>query len=212
MTQHHPALASGPMVFLLAFLLGPLLASTPVHGASSHKDLPWQAENTQWILLRNCSLDDSHPQDGDSFTAVYQGKRLSVRLYFVDAPETTNDKRYPDRIAEQAKDFGISPIDNQALGNIAQNFTKKILQRPFQLHTQGTNALGTGKYPRVYAFVKTPEGDLGELLLKNGLARVKGYKKTPPHWIGTETEYQSHLERLVQKAQNQKKGIWKWKQ
>jgi endonuclease YncB( thermonuclease family) len=202
-------LPSGLLLLLTLIVL--LAPQNSLHGDNALKNLPWQKENTGWILLRNCTLDNSHYQDGDSFTVIYQGKRLSVRLYFVDAPEGSGDRRNPERGAEQARDFGISPVENETLGNIAQKFTGKLLEKPFQLHTQGTNALGTGKFPRVYAFVRTVEGDLGELLLRNGLGRVKGYQKKPPHWQGTETEYQKYLEGLVQKAQQQKKGIWRQK-
>jgi endonuclease YncB( thermonuclease family) len=193
---------------LLAFAITLTLTETD----ASQQNLPWQKENLKWTQLAGCRLDTTKTQDGDSFTLLYQNQRLSVRLYWVDAPETSKENRNQERIEDQAKTFGISKKDSQTLGDIAAEFTKNHLTtRPFTIYTLGKNALGRGKFPRVYAFVQTGQGDLGELLIKNGLARIKGYKETPPNWRGTEKDYHAHLEKLLRNAQTQKKGIWKWK-
>jgi hypothetical protein len=43
-----------------------------------------------------------------------------------------------------------------------------------------SDAMGHSKLERFYAFVQTKDGDLGEQLVRNGLARNYGFKAVPP--------------------------------
>ena len=43
-----------------------------------------------------------------------------------------------------------------------------------------SDAMGQSRLERFYAFVETKEGDLGEQLVRNGLARSYGFKAAPP--------------------------------
>jgi len=43
-----------------------------------------------------------------------------------------------------------------------------------------SDAMGRSKLERFYAFVKTKDGDLGEQLVRNGLARNYGFRAVPP--------------------------------
>ena len=43
-----------------------------------------------------------------------------------------------------------------------------------------SDAMGQSRLERFYAFVETREGDLGEQLVRNGLARSYGFKTAPP--------------------------------
>jgi len=51
--------------------------------------------------------------------------RSSIRLYFVDTPES--DSRFPERNAEQAAYFGITPEQSVQAGKEAREFVRKTL-------------------------------------------------------------------------------------
>src|SRR5438477_12483423 len=71
--------------------------------------------------------------DGDSFHVSVQGKEYIFRLYFVDAPETTNEFR--DRIEEQANYFGVTVDQVLKLGELAKVYTREKLSGPFLVRT-----------------------------------------------------------------------------
>jgi endonuclease YncB( thermonuclease family) len=128
-----------------------------------------------WVVLENCQLLRRSGNDGDSFHVKHDGKEYIFRLYYVDTPET-NDA-YPDRVKDQADYFGVEPDDVIRIGHEAARFTEKLLSRgPFLVATQWEDARGNSKLPRHYAFVVTPEGDLDELLIAEGLVRLYGMK------------------------------------
>lgn len=154
-----------------------------------------------WITLKECRL--VRATDADSFHVAAQGKEFVFRLYFVDAPET--DAAFPDRLQEQAKYFGLTLEQTVQLGGYAANFTKERLNRSFVVRTCMQDARGQSK--RFYAFVETPEGDLAELLVANGLARVHGSEASPVGLTSPELEWEK-LKRLEQEARQQKVGAW----
>jgi competence ComEA-like helix-hairpin-helix protein len=154
-----------------------------------------------WVTLKDCRL--IRTTDADSFHVMAQGKEYVFRLYFVDAPET--DTAFPDRVQEQAKYFGITPEQTLQLGAHAAQFTKEKLSRPFVVRTCMQDARGQTK--RFYAFVESPEGDLAELLVANGLARVYGSEAAPVGLTSPELEWEK-LKRLEQDARQQKVGAW----
>ncbi len=67
--------------------------------------------------------------------------------------------------------------------------------------------MGRSKKERFYAFVETTDGDLAELLIANGLARVHGRAATPEGLSSPEREWQK-LQRLEREAKAQKVGGW----
>lgn len=69
------------------------------------------------------------------------------------------------------------------------------------------SALGRSKKDRFYAFIETSEGDLAELLVANGMARVHGSAATPANLSSPEREWQK-LQRLEREARQQKVGAW----
>ncbi|MFN2509470.1 MAG: thermonuclease family protein, partial [Chthoniobacterales bacterium] len=78
---------------------------------------------------------------------------------------------------------------------------------PFTVRTCKQDALGRSKKQRFYAFIETSEGDLGELLVANGMARVHGTSATPVGLSSPEREKRK-LERLEREAKQQKVGAW----
>lgn len=139
------------------------------------------APQPNWEKLEGCTLGDTKYADGDSFRVKHGDKELIIRLYFVDTPEDTADQRFPERIAEQAAYFGISSPEVLSVGDAAQSFTAKTLgAAPFKVYTCGQDALGASKQQRFYGIVETKQGNLAELLVANGLARIYGKRITRP--------------------------------
>ena len=133
--------------------------------------------------LTNVTLINGAGNDGDSFQVDANGKRLWLRLYFVDCPEmharTEIDMR---RLREQTRYFGLVDADTGiAHGEKARAMTERLLAVPFTVHTSYASAMGRSSKKRNYAFVTTADGvDLGTALVAAGLARAKGVgRKTP---------------------------------
>lgn len=179
---------------LLLILLLPLLASA--------------AKEPAWEKLEACTLGDTKWADGDSFHIRHDGTDLIIRLYFVDTPEDTADQRFPARITEQAAYFGISYEAVLQIGDAAQTFTRETLSAaPFTVWTCGQDAMGASKQPRVYGIVETPKGNLAELLVSNGLARIYGKRITLPDGTDSRT-YLAKLSALEAQAKSAGRGGW----
>ncbi|MFN2476179.1 MAG: helix-hairpin-helix domain-containing protein [Chthoniobacterales bacterium] len=183
----------GAAFIRLALACAPLLFATAAYARE-----PWQ-------VWKDCRLIQNDSNDGDSFHIQAAGKEYLVRLYFVDAAET--DMSFPERIKEQAKYFGVSNEQAVAAGEAAEKFTLEKLAPPFTVRTCMQGAMGRSNMPRVYAFVETTEGDLAELLVANGLARVHGSAAAPVGLSSPELEWQK-LQRLESEAKAQKVGGW----
>src|SRR6266481_8973073 len=159
----------------------------------------------EWTKLEHCQLIPNPANDGDSFHVRANAKEYLFRLYLVDAPET--DAADPARLIEQAKHFGISVPQVIEVGEAAKEFTQEKLAEPFTVVTRMANAMGRSNTERFYAFVQTKEGDLGEQLVANGLARIYGRRVTPPGASSSAAERQK-LEELEAEAKQHKLGGW----
>ena len=60
---------------------------------------------------------------------------------------------------------------------------------------------------RFYAFVQTKDGDLGEQLVRNGLARNYGFKAVPPGLRNSRLELEK-LQQFEDEAKQEKIGGW----
>ncbi|MGI9172962.1 MAG: helix-hairpin-helix domain-containing protein [Chthoniobacterales bacterium] len=158
-----------------------------------------------WAEWKDCRLEENDSNDGDSFHVKAGRREYIVRLYFVDAPET--DAGFPERVAEQGKYFGLTPAQAVQLGELAKKFADEKLARPFTVHTRKQNAMGRSNAPRFYGMVETSEGDLGELLVANGLARVHGVGANPPGMTDSADEKRK-LAGLEQNARLHRLGGW----
>jgi endonuclease YncB( thermonuclease family) len=158
-----------------------------------------------WIVLENCRLLSNVANDGDSFHVGVNGKQYMFRLYFVDAPET--DAADPTRLIEQAKHFGVTVPQVIEVGEAAKAFAREKLAEPFTVNTRMANAMGRSGSKRFYAFVQTRDGDLGEQLVANGLARIHGKSATPPGASSSAVEREK-LAQLEEEAKRRKIGGW----
>jgi endonuclease YncB( thermonuclease family) len=162
------ATANLPLYFALIGLL-PLLALAQTAPPAQ----PFQG-------LDGCVYKPQRWDDGDSFHVILPDqKELIFRLYFVDTPE--EECVYADRIAEQAAYFGISADAALEVGHEAREFTRRTLAKPFTTYTRWRRALGRSAIWRYYAIVVTADGgDLNELLVSAGLARIYGTRTPLP--------------------------------
>jgi DNA uptake protein ComE-like DNA-binding protein len=162
-----------------------------------------------WVTLENCELIPNPDNDGDSFHIRSNGTEYLVRLYLVDAPETKGGQM-AGRLIEQATYFGLSVPDVVQLGQNAKLFVENKLSQRFTVETRKASGLGRSNIERFYAFVQTKDGDLGELLVANGLARVHGTKAARPG-AKSSTEEVEKLQQLEQQAKQTKLGGWSGK-
>ncbi len=196
----------------LLFTITVLLAATPTI-------LNAQVRGKALEKIPDCTMIQAAWADGDSFfIRTSHGVEHRIRLYWVDCLETTltddNDAR---RLREQRRYFGISEAGGSSeksielaleYGKRAAAETAKALAEPFTIHTTFADGRGDPRFPRIYAFVKTADGeDLGELLVRKGLARAHGlYRETPD---GQHRDvYEEKLRDLELIACRMESGIW----
>jgi DNA uptake protein ComE-like DNA-binding protein len=159
----------------------------------------------EWTRLQDCRLIANPANDGDSFHVSAGEKEYVLRLYLVDAPEI--DAGNPARLVEQARYFQLTVPQTIDLAEAAKEFVQEKLSRPFTVLTRMAEAGGRSRIGRVYALVETTEGDLGELLVRNGLARIYGARVTPPGFADSHAELEK-LNELEKQAAQEKIGAW----
>ncbi len=165
--------------------------------------LPGLAET--WETIPNCRLIENKSNDGDSFHVRAAGKERIFRLYFVDAAETSSDFKY--RTTDQARDFEVRKKRLYELGRQATTFSIDKLSGNFTVRTRWEDARGNSRLPRYFAVIETPTGDLAELLVAAGLARIHGHDIPHPRGISA-VSYQRLLENLEETARSAKRGAW----
>ena len=173
--------------------------------SSATVDVSARDQSKDWIVLKDCRLIPNPANDGDSFHVSAGEKEYLFRLYLVDAPET--DEMTPRRLIEQAKYFDITVPQAIEVGRAAKDFTHEKLSQSFTVFTHMSDALGQSRLERFYAFVETKEGDLGEQLVRNGLARSYGFKAAPPGLTSSRIEVEK-LQQFEDEAKRDKIGAW----
>ena len=179
------------------------LIAVVVWGASGH--LRARDHSKDWIVLKDCRLIRNPANDGDSFHVSAGNKEYLFRLYLVDAPET--DEMTPRRLVDQAKYFQITVPQAIEVGRAAKDFTQEKLSQPFTVFTHMSDAMGQSRLERFYAFVETRQGDLGEQLVRDGLARSYGFKTAPPGLTSSRIEV-AKLQQLEDEAKRDQIGAW----
>jgi DNA uptake protein ComE-like DNA-binding protein len=184
-------------------LLASIICSAIWLGAPGSTD--GKGKEKDWITLDHCQLIPNKANDGDSFHVRANDNEYLVRLYFVDAPETASVG--PERLIEQAEYFGISVPQVIEVGLNAKRFVEAKLSEPFTVVTRLAGGLGRSKIQRIYGFVQTKDGDLGEQLVANGLARIHGTTAAPPGGSTSAAELEK-LAQLENEAKRRKVGGW----
>ena len=161
--------------------------------------------------FENCRLAEADWADGDSFPVkLPDGKEIVLRLYYVDCNEvsaaTETDQR---RVRDQSSYFGID--DHQVtleFGRRAADEVKKLLAKPFTVHTAFATAPGRSAKPRTYGFITLSDGrDLGEVLVGEGLARSYGVRRNTPGGLNTDAA-EAKMDDLELGAAIARRGIW----
>ncbi len=155
-------------------------------------------------------LVDHPANDGDSFVVDAEGKRIHLRLYYVDCPETAMGSQTDARRArEQARYFGLPEATRVPhFGHEAKTFVQRLLTQPFTVHTAFASAMGRSPTGRVYGFVVTADGkDLASLLVEHGLARTRGLGRETPDGVSRK-EMVEKLRDLEASAMLKRAGIW----
>lgn len=156
------------------------------------------------------TLKQEPRDDGDSFRVDLGERELTLRLYFVDCPETAvASETAARRVRSQTRFFGLANHrETVHYGKQATAFTRKMLAEPFSVYTVFTPTRGRSPGGRTYAFVETSDGqDLAELLVANGLARAYGIGRAAPD--GTpRAEVEARLMDVENAAMLSRKGIW----
>lgn len=183
-----------PAVLLAAWLAAP-------------QAVPWEARKAAWQTLEGCELDPNSANDGDSFHVLHQGREYIFRLYFVDSPETS--ALVPDRVAGQARYWGIPEAKVIASGRESAQATRALLRRPFTVITRLEDARGQSALPRYYALVRCADGRwLDEALVEAGWVRVYGQSCILPDGTPAGKHYRA-LDALQEKARKSRRGVWR---
>ena len=167
----------------------------------------------QLVVLKDCIYVPTEWNDGDSFRVKDgDGKEMTVRLYGADCLETKNDKDSDaQRLLEQRRYFGISekpPTFAMEWGKQATKITATALTEKFTIITSFADARGDANFSRVYAFIKTKNGeDLSELLVKKGYARAYGVYRANIDGV-SQDELRERMKDLEIQALQNKQGIW----
>jgi len=165
------------------------------------------AQAAGWDTLTGCRLKNSEWNDGDSFHVLQGSKEFIFRLCYVDTPETKAHKDLTKRTTAQARYWKIRKKDMFPLAAEAATYTKDLLAGGFTIKTQWEDAKGDSRLPRYFGVIMTSQGDLAELLVARGYARVYGFSPDYPGGISAE-KYKDKLKSLEDKARESEQGAW----
>ena len=161
-----------------------------------------------WEILENCRLVESPINDGDSFKLMHGDNVFTIRLYYVDCPETYDT--YRDRLQDQAGYFSISEAEVITFGKTAKAYTEKFLDGEFTVITRWEATLGSeSENMRYFGIVLKKNRLLSTELVSDGLARIYGMP-AKGSWPGgvTPEVYLRQLKQSERTAQQAGKGIW----
>jgi endonuclease YncB( thermonuclease family) len=149
-------------------------------------------------------VDDKN-NDGDSFRVKCADKEFVLRLYFIDAPETS--LRFTEQTRKQSQYFGIALDETLAAGTMATDFVRTTLKDPFEVWTKWSPGGGQSKEGRYSAFVEVKGRSLIELMVSGGWARVSGYAAPLPDGQKSPA-YKKRLLELEGNARRERLGAW----
>lgn len=177
------------------------LCATPTSAAEDLESFP------------GCTFVDEDWADGDSFPVIFpDGTQRTVRLYGADCLESSvaGSESNAKRLRDQRRWFGIANIaDAHAQGQEGKKETRRLLGKPFTVHTAFADARGDARYERIYAFVTLSNGDdLSEVLIVKGLARAFGVFRQRPDGTAA-SEWREQLRDLEVIAMKRGLGAWK---
>lgn len=158
------------------------------------------------LILLACTLSISAGRDkatvlyvidGDTLKVSYHGKRESIRLIGIDAPEINrNRKAYRDS-RKQGRDIGT--ITSQ--GRLAKNYVKSLVKKGSVVSIQ-FDVEKRDKYRRLLGYVYFPDGRmLNDVIIRNGYAS--------PLSIPPNIKYRNKFLKSYRYARKHGRGLWK---
>ena len=135
--------------------------------------------------------------DGDTLKVLYDGRRQTIRLIGIDAPETRrNRKAYKD------SSRGRRDVDTIVMqGKMAKNYVKTLVKKgdtgriEFDIEKRD-------RYRRLLGYVYLPDGRmLNDLIIRNGYAS--------PLTIPPNVRYWRKFSRSYKYARRHRLGLWK---
>jgi competence protein ComEA len=173
----------------------------------------------QLVRLEGCTLVPTEWADGDSFRIrTSAGEEHTIRLYGADCLEHhVSGETDARRLRSQRRYFGITAAKADAGASIefakelaarASAEMRRVLARPFTVHTSFADGRGDGRFKRIYGFVFDAEGrDLAAHLVSAGLARAYGVSRSTPAGESGD-DYRAVLQDLELQAAHHGIGIW----
>lgn len=159
-----------------------------------------------WRRIDGARFETQHYSDGDSFGLRHDGTVMVYRLYYVDAPES--DERYPQRVREQARHFGVAVARLPGLGRSAAAFTAQWLAaEPVTIWTRDEPVDGRTTRGRRFALIARGRRWLHEELVSAGWARVYGMGVDLPDGTSMALHWRQ-LNRKEAEARRERRGAW----
>lgn len=200
-----------PFLFLLVVAVGLWLKDqlgAPTDPAATER----VAEG--WERIEGCRWVEHDRNDGDSFRLrLPDGKVEEIRLYFVDAPESAfrtygGGRNNHDRIADQARDLGVTSEQAVEIGKKAKKMVKEwCAEGDLTISTQWEDPFGDRRY---HAFIEMPDQRgswLHERLVAAGVVRIHTKGSDLPNGQ-SESAQKRRLKQLEETARETGVGAW----
>lgn len=135
--------------------------------------------------------------DGDTLKIMYDGKKQSIRLIGIDAPESKkNSKAFKD---SRRSSRDIDAIVTQ--GKIAKKYVKGLVKKGDSIKIE-FDVEKRDKYRRLLGYVYLHDGRmLNDVIIRNGYAS--------PLTIPPNVKYRKKLLRSYRYAREHRLGLWK---
>lgn len=131
--------------------------------------------------------------DGDTIEVLIGEKVEKIRLLGIDCPELEFGKNRPEKF----ENISTERLNYWAF--VARNFTKNLIEGKKVKFSYDYFSDKRDKYNRILAYVYVDGVDLGEVLIKNGLARV---------YVEADFQKKNKYLSLQEEAKKGKVGIW----
>jgi len=135
--------------------------------------------------------------DGDTLKVMYQGKKQSVRLIGIDAPESRRNSKALKDSARSSRD--LETIVSQ--GKIAKKYVKTLVKKGNSVRI-AFDIEKRDRYRRLLAYVYLADGRmLNDIIIRNGYAS--------PLTISPNVKYRKRFLRSYKYARKHRLGLWK---
>lgn len=135
--------------------------------------------------------------DGDTIKVMYEGRKQSVRLIGIDAPESKRNKKARRDSARTSRDLETIT----AMGRRARDYVRDLVTKGDEV-TLEFDAERRDRYRRLLAYVYLPDGRmLNDLIIRSGYAS--------PLTIAPNVRYRDRFLASYRYARENGLGLWK---